>query len=69
MYEDNNAKLKIILNLHNTNNGYTLLLLCIFRYKNDFLEKMLKDYWQFINMNYKSIDGWLPFQLALAVRN
>ena len=33
--------------------------------KNEILKHLIKNYSSFIDFNLKTIDGWLPFQLAL----
>ena len=57
------------MNLYQHQTGYTLLLASIFYNNNEILENLIKLHGKYIDFNLKSVDGWLPFQLALASQN
>lgn len=63
------SELSILLNLFDEETGFTLLHESIRFNKYQFLETLIKDYSDYIDFNIKSIDGWLPIQLALSVQN
>jgi ankyrin repeat protein len=41
----------------------------IYHNKGQFLQQILSDFGHYINANLRSLDGWLPFELALATSN
>lgn len=63
------SRLRNLLNLYNPENGYCLLHLAIFYNKYEFVEGLLRDFGTLVNVNLRTADGWLPFQIALATRN
>ena len=63
------AFVKALFNLYHQENGYTLIHSAIYFNKYAYLAQILKDFGEFINVNYISADGWLPFELALTLGN
>jgi ankyrin repeat protein len=60
---------RAIFNIYSPETGYTLLHTAIFHNKHEFLHNMLNEFGKLVNVNYRSVDGWLPFELALAIGN
>jgi ankyrin repeat protein len=60
---------RALFNLYSPETGYTILHTAIFHNKHEYLAHMLSDFGHLVNVNYSSLDGWLPFELALAIGN
>ena len=60
---------RVLLALFNPETGYPLLHTAIYLNKSEHLALLLGEFGQWVNPNSRSADGWLPFELALAIGN